>query len=109
MNLVSILWLAAAGSLMMTAATAHAGEGQDSPFGVLVAGEGAEETYVYCAACHSEMLVAQQGLTRERWADLIEWMVDDQGMEPIEEPDYTLVLDYLAENYNTDRPNFPRN
>ena len=31
--------------------------------GVLVAGEGAEETHAYCTACHSERIVAQQGLT----------------------------------------------
>ncbi|RKF07233.1 aldehyde dehydrogenase [Oceaniradius stylonematis] len=109
MNLSMMLRPAIAGAFMMTAAAAQAGENGESPFGALVPGEGAEETYVHCAACHSEMLVAQQGLTRERWADLIEWMVDEQGMNPIEEPDYTLVLDYLAEHYNTDRPNFPRN
>jgi cytochrome c len=54
------------------------------------------------------MLVAQQGMTRERWDNVLEWMVEEQGMSEIEEPDRTIILDYLAENYNTDRPHFPR-
>lgn len=76
-------------------------------FGALVAAEGAEETYGYCAACHSERLVAQQGLTRARWSGMLEWMVEEQGMAEIDEPDLSRILDYLARNYGTDRPNFP--
>jgi cytochrome c len=34
--------------------------------------------------------------------------VEEQGMAEIEEPDLSIVLDYLAANYNEDRPNFPR-
>jgi len=80
----------------------------EGPYGVLVDAPGVEETYVNCAGCHSEMLVAQQGLTRERWDKLLDWMVEEQGMWEIEEPERTVVLDYLATHYNTDRPNFPR-
>jgi hypothetical protein len=29
-------------------------------------------------------------------------------MTPIEEPDLSVVLDYLAANYGEDRPNFPQ-
>ena len=39
---------------------------------------------------------------------LLEWMVEEQGMAEIDEPDLGVVLDYLTENYNTDRPNFPK-
>lgn len=80
---------------------------EDSKYGVLVEGKGAEETYTYCSACHSERLVAQQGLTREGWSELMQWMVEEQGMAPIQEPDRTRILDYLAKNYGPDRPNFP--
>jgi len=76
--------------------------------GAFVEAEGVDLAYQYCTGCHSEMLVAQQGQTREGWDKLFEWMVEDQGMQPIPEPDRTKVLDYLAEHYNTDRPNFPR-
>ena len=75
--------------------------------GVLFKDRGAEEVYAYCAACHSERIVSQQGLTRDGWVELFEWMVDEQDMEEIEEPDLTLVLNYLEKNYGPDRPNFP--
>jgi cytochrome c len=77
-------------------------------FGVLKVAPGVEETYYNCTACHSELLVAQQGMTRERWADLMVWMREEQGMHEIPEEELNTILDYLAAHYNTDRPNFPR-
>ena len=76
--------------------------------GVLVAAEGAEETHAYCTACHSERIVAQQGLTRTDWVELLEQMVEENGMDPIEEPDRGRILAYLETHYGPDRPNFPR-
>ena len=76
--------------------------------GALYPAEGADVTYAYCASCHSEMLVAQQGQTRKGWEDLFQWMVEKQGMAPIPEEDREIILDYLSEHYNTDRPHFPR-
>lgn len=81
---------------------------EESEYGLLVEAPGVEETFIYCTACHSEMIVVQQGKTREHWADLFEWMVEEQGMSEIEEPDRSIILDYLATHYNEDRPNFPR-
>ena len=75
--------------------------------GVLVVAEGAEETYAYCTVCHSERIIAQQGLTRPDWDELLEQMVEENGMNPIGEPDLGRVLDYLAAHYGPDRPNFP--
>ena len=54
------------------------------------------------------MLVAQQGQTREGWDKLLNWMVEEQGMQEIEEPDRTEILDYLEAHYGPERPNFPR-
>ena len=76
--------------------------------GVLVAGEGAEETHAYCTACHSERIVAQQGLTRADWEELLEQMVEEHGMNPIGEPDLGRIIAYLSAHYGPDRPNFPR-
>ena len=76
--------------------------------GVLVAGEGAEETHAYCTACHSEWIVAQQGLTRSDWEELLEQMVEGNGMTPIKEPDLDRILSYLATHYGVDRPNFSK-
>ena len=81
---------------------------EDPEFGVLKVAPGVEETFYACTACHSEMIVAQQGLTREHWDESFEWMVEEQGMSEIDEPDRTIILDYLAKHYNEDRPNFPR-
>lgn len=80
---------------------------EEGEYGVLVEAPGVEETYAYCAACHSERIVAQQGLSRAHWDELLVWMVEEQGMYEIDEPDRSLILDYLSENYNEDRPNFP--
>ena len=87
----------------------EAAPASDTPdFGVLVAAEGVEETFDYCTACHSERIIAQQGQTRAGWEELMEWMIDEQGLTPIEEPDLSKILDYLSANYGTDRPNFPK-
>lgn len=83
---------------------------QDEPpeFGVLFQAAGVEETFYTCTACHSERIVAQQGQTRAHWDELLVWMVDEQEMDEIEEPDRSAILDYLAEHYGEDRPNFPK-
>ncbi len=80
---------------------------EESEYGVLVVADGVEETYYSCVACHSERIVAQQGLTRERWEKLLVWMVEEQGMPELDPETETIVLDYLAQHYNVDRPNFP--
>lgn len=91
------------------AAVPAAGDaGREYEFGILFDAPGVEATYYACTACHSEMIVAQQGLTRDEWDEMFEWMVEEQGMSEIDEPDRTEILDYLAAHYNTDRPNFPR-
>lgn len=86
---------------------AEAGDGNESEFGVLKVADGVETTYYACVGCHSEKIVAQQGLSREGWDELLVWMVDEQGMSEIDEPERTEILDYLAAHYNEDRPNFP--
>ena len=78
-------------------------------FGQMVSAPGASETFYACTPCHSERIVVQQGLTREQWDELMVWMVEEQEMEPIEEGVLTVILDYLAEHYGPDRPNFPHN
>lgn len=90
------------------AAPATDGEAEPYEFGVLFDAPGVEATFYACTACHSERIVAQQGLTRDEWDELFEWMVEEQGMAEIEEPERTEILDYLAAHYNIDRPNFPK-
>ena len=96
------------GSALILAATALTAEAVFAQDGTFHEAKGVDLAYQYCTGCHSEMIVVQQGQTREGWERLFEWMVERQGMEPIPEPDRTKILDYLAEHYNTDRPHFPR-
>jgi cytochrome c len=87
----------------------QAAAAEEAPdYGFLVNEPGVAETHAYCTPCHSEMIVVQQGKTRDHWADLFGWMVEEQGMAEIDEPDRSIILDYLAAHYNEDRPNFPR-
>lgn len=79
-----------------------------STFGVLHQAEGAAETFAFCTGCHSEHIVAQQGLTREDWDDLFTVMEDEHGMAAIPEPSKTKILDYLSAHYGPDRPHFPK-
>lgn len=60
-------------------------------------GAAREEVFWFCTACHSSELVRRQGLTRDRWDDLLTWMTDRHGMAPLEGTDRTKFLDYLSE------------
>ena len=84
-----------------------ASQSESPNFGILVVGDGAAETYAYCIVCHSERLVAQQGLTRQDWEEVIELMVEEHGMAPLAGPTLDRVLGYLSTHYGPDRPNFP--
>lgn len=93
----------------LAAAEADASEAQrqtKQDFRLLVDAPGVEKTHAYCTPCHSEMIIVQQGKTRKRWDDALTWMTEEQGMVDIKDPDRAVILDYLAENYNEDRPNF---
>jgi hypothetical protein len=70
---------------------------------------GAQITHDNCIACHSEMIIAQQGQDREGWDEILDWMVEEMGMAELIEEDRELILDYLATHYGPDRPHFPRN
>ncbi|MEX1235329.1 MAG: aldehyde dehydrogenase [Roseovarius sp.] len=87
---------------------AQSSDEEETEFGQLVDEPGVEVTYYTCIACHSEMIIAQQGLSRDHWDDLLVWMVEEQGMMEIDEPERSEILDYLSTHYNEDRPNFPR-
>jgi len=81
---------------------------EEPEFGVLHPAAGVETTYYTCTGCHSEMIIAQQGLTRDGWDEMLEWMVEEQGMYELDAEDREVVLNYLAAHYGEDRPNFPR-
>ncbi len=71
-------------------------------------GKGREEVFYACAACHSLKLVTQQGLSRWRWEESLDWMIAKQAMPKIEPKERKLIIDYLTEFYGEDRKANPR-
>jgi cytochrome c len=66
---------------------------------------GKEEVFYTCNACHSIRLVTQQRLPRQRWDQLLDWMVEEQGMTELTADERRVILQYLATQYG---PNSPR-
>ena len=58
--------------------------------------KGRDETVTFCGACHSMSIVRQQGMTRPRWDETLDWMVERHAMPKLEGEDRELILDYLA-------------
>ena len=63
-------------------------------------GEGRDTVFYMCSACHSMAIVTQQGLSRKRWADVLDWMVEEQGMAELDDVTRNEILDYLAAHYD---------
>lgn len=62
-------------------------------------GELAEEVGYFCSACHSTALISQQGLDRQRWDDVLQWMIEDNGMPELDPETYERYLDFLTESF----------
>ncbi len=57
---------------------------------------GREEAFYGCTACHGFKIVAQQGMSRQRWDDTIDFMIQRQNMPKPEAKEREKILDYLA-------------
>jgi hypothetical protein len=55
-----------------------------------------EETFYFCIACHSFQIVAQQGLSRSRWDEVMTWMTERHGMPNVQGEERDKILDYLS-------------
>lgn len=53
----------------------------------------------YCAACHSLRIVMQQHATETRWRELMDWMIEKQGMAPPPDDDLETIVRYLSEHF----------
>ena len=63
-------------------------------------GPGREDVFYRCKSCHSLMIVKQQGLSRGAWDESLDWMVEEQGMPPIEvDAVRNRILDYLSSHF----------
>jgi mono/diheme cytochrome c family protein len=63
------------------------------------AGAGRDETFYSCTACHNFKLVAQQGMSRRQWEEIIALMTSRHGMPPLDDKDREVVLNYLESAY----------
>jgi mono/diheme cytochrome c family protein len=89
------------GALLFAVALALAGAAwaqEESPDD-LPQGKGRDEAFYGCTACHGFALVRQQGLSRERWDDTIDYMSTRHNMPELDPADRALILDYLATHY----------
>ncbi len=66
---------------------------------VLAEGEGRSEVFGYCTACHNTALIRRSAFTRERWDELMDWMAEKHGMNPLEGEFRDTIVDYLARYY----------
>lgn len=61
--------------------------------------EGYDLVAAYCGACHSLDIVMQQHASAARWSELIDWMVEKQGMAQLGAEDERIIEDYLSTNF----------
>ncbi len=59
-------------------------------------GEGRDDAFYTCGACHAFKLVARQGFSRERWEETIDLMINTHGMAKLEPKDRKVIVDYLS-------------
>jgi cytochrome c len=70
----------------------------------LPAGEGREEVYYGCIACHSTAIIQQQRLSRGVWDEVLDYMVERMGMPELADGDRRVILDYLVKHFGQDVP-----
>lgn len=95
-----IAWLATKNPTPPEWITQSADEPVKSPGeGILAPGKNMALVASACSACHSLYLVTQQGLSKERWDEILTWMVDEQGMDEMDPDDREAILVYLSTYY----------
>jgi hypothetical protein len=58
-------------------------------------GPNREDTFYFCTACHGFKIVAQQGMSRARWNETIDFMVTRHKMPDVQGAEREKMLDYL--------------
>lgn len=71
-------------------------EDEEPEMALLPHGEGREDVFYLCSACHSIKTVVQQKLSREMWDETLDYMVSEQGMPELDEEERMNILNYLA-------------
>jgi len=60
------------------------------------AGAHRDDTFYFCTACHGFKIVAQQGMSRERWNETFDVMVKRHNMVDVQGEQREQMLDYLT-------------
>ena len=60
------------------------------------AGAHRDDTFYFCTACHGFKIVAQQGMSRERWNETFDIMVTRHKMVDVQGEQREQMLDYLT-------------
>ena len=66
--------------------------------------EGVDFVAAYCSGCHSLQIVMQQRRSEKRWHELIDWMINTQGMPPPDEDVRKDIETYLGQHFGEDSP-----
>ena len=96
MKIVSILLFASLGLSAFITPVYSQDDDEDPDMALLPVGEGREEVYYLCSACHSIKTVVQQRLSRDTWDYTLDYMVAEQGMPELEDEERSVILNYLA-------------
>lgn len=68
-------------------------------------GEGREDTFYACVACHDMQVVTRQGMSRPMWEDTITLMIERHGMFDLDPEEREIIVNYLTEHFPaTQRP-----
>ena len=61
--------------------------------------KGREETFGFCAGCHSFRVVGRQGMDRARWDATLNFMTEKHNMPAPDPETRKLLLDYLSQAF----------
>jgi len=100
MAIRQMLICGAAAAALLLSAPAMAEE--EYEFAPLPPGEGAEETFYNCSACHSLQTLTNGAYSRRVWDEIIDWMIEDQGMWELDPEEREIILNYLATHLGED-------
>jgi hypothetical protein len=97
--LALLVLLAGGAALAQQATTLDAATHPAEEPSVLPAGNGQEEVFYACTACHSTAIIRRSRFSREQWDGLMDWMSERHGMNVLEGEERTLIVNYLAEHF----------
>lgn len=92
-------------TLMLNFLSTHYGVEPEVDWAGLPPGEGREDVFYLCQACHSLKTVLQQRLSRDVWDETLVWMIEEQGMPEPDPEEYARILDYLGSRLSPEATN----